>query len=242
MFKEEILERLREQRELPKPTVEWPDGCYGAINAPLLFVGLSPGGGTVKSEYKPRMRKTENAYWNVDYIEPFVEWSNGFKNSLKPIVESLLDITLEEGGYKLFAFANFDWIQNPVASEVPESRIKEGIDEVKHLINAVSPKIIVALQKRAYKYLVTLLQEQSYQLEYSESKSAKIRANKNSFHWELDASLIKGYGELNGCALLRSPQHHARIFSSEYAARVSQALRMALSSLIEGKKLQIELV
>ena len=133
---EEVRKRLKAQLET-KPSILWPEGCYGAINAPLLFVGPSPGG-RGNGTYRPRLKMDLYAYWNFDFIEPFQEWSNGFKISLKPIVETLLGLSLTNGGYKLFAFANFDWIQNPEASKVPENRMNEGTSEIKILINEMN--------------------------------------------------------------------------------------------------------
>jgi len=33
------------------PDIVFPEGCYGSVNAPLVFVGPSPGGGVIDSEY-----------------------------------------------------------------------------------------------------------------------------------------------------------------------------------------------
>jgi hypothetical protein len=241
-IKEEAKKRLEAQLILDKPDTIWPDGYYGAINAPLLFVGPSPGGGNIDGEFAPRSKSGANAYWNFDFVEPFKEWSNGFRNSLKPIIESLLDISLEEGGYKLFAFANFDWIQNPDASKVPEARMQEGIDEVKALINVMNPKIIIALEKRAYKILVKLFLQEGYKLLPPITKNVHILYTKSRFHHDIDCWTIEGNGKLKGSLLVRSPQHPARIFNAEYAKRVSTALKEACIALWTNQSLNIELI
>jgi len=241
-IKEEVKKRLDAQLMQERPDTIWPEGCYGAINAPILFVGPSPGGEDINCEHNIRYKSGANAYWNFDFIEPFKEWSNGFRNSLKPIIESLLDLKLEEGGYKLFAFANFDWVKNPNASKVPEERMEEEVDEIKELINKMRPQIIVAMEKRAYDKLVQIFLREGYELLPPIEKKVQIFISKNRFHHDLDCWKLDGNGELRGCLLLRSPQHPARIFNKGYANRISTSLKEACLSLWKDKPLNIDIM
>lgn len=231
--------RLKQQREEEKPDIVFPEGCYGAANAPLVFVGPSPGGGNTDTEYFGRNIIGGGAYWDYDFIEPFQEWSNGFRNSLKPIIESLLKIPMNEGAAKLFAFVNFDWIQNPDSSKVPISRIEEGKSEVLRVLQQIQPKIIVALDNKAYSNLISLLSD-SYSLTDLKNQDVKVRtARANAYHWQIKAHTISGCNELDGTVLLKSLQHPARIFNQDYALRVAQSLRLAYEAIVSGKELCI---
>lgn len=229
--------RLQQQQEKDKPDIIFPEGCYGAANAPLVFVGPSPGGGDTDTEYFDRNKSGGVAYWNFDFMEPFNEWSNGFKISLKPIIEDLLQIPLNEGASKLFAFVNFDWIQNPDSSKVPDSRIKEGTDEVSRVLHQIKPLIIVALDNKSYSNLVSVLEEK-YTLTELKHQCVKVRASSNnSYHRKIHAHVILGNNKLNGTVLLKSLQHPARIFTLDYAKRVAKSLRLAYEAIVNENEL-----
>lgn len=241
MNEQTFKDRLFQQAHEPRPSVIFPEGCYGAANAPLVFVGPSPGGGDTDTEYSERLEDSGGAYWNYDFIEPFEEWSNGFRNSLKPIIESLLNLSISDGAAKLFAFINFDWIQNPDSSKVPLSRIEEGKAVVLSLLQQVRPKIIVALDNKAYMNLIQLLSE-SYTMSGIEHQSVKVRtASANSFHHQVQAHKISGEKALDGAVLIKSLQHPARIFNQDYAQRVAKSLRMAYEAIFYNKELRIDL-
>lgn len=233
--------RLKLQKEQENPNMLLPEGCYGAANAPLVFVGPSPGGGEIDTEYSERAFNRNVAYWNYGFNEPFEEWSNGFRTSLKPIIETILQLPLADGANKLFAFVNFDWIQNPDSSTVPQTRIEDGKATVLNVLNEIRPVIIVSLDTKAYMALVEVL-ETGYCLIGLKSQNVKIRtASQNSYHREVKAHLIEGPGELNGSVLLKSLQHPARIYNADYAERVSITLRKAYESVINSEELYITL-
>lgn len=184
-----FLDRLQQQKEKSKPNTIFPEGCYGASNAPLVFVGPSPGGGKVDTAYVERAYDSDGAYWDFEFKEPFEEWSNGFRTSLRTIVEAMLQIPLAEGANKLFAFINFDWIQNPDSSKVPSVRVDEGKEVVLRVLTEVKPKIIVALDSKAYQALVQVL-EKDYCLDDLKKQNVKVRtASPNSFHRGVKAHL-----------------------------------------------------
>ncbi|MBZ0335302.1 hypothetical protein [Marinobacter sp. AL4B] len=241
MSLEEFRDRLQRQKEQDKPNTVFPEGCYGASNAPLVFVGPSPGGGEVDAEYSARNFDANGAYWNFEFNEPFEEWSNGFRTSLKPIVETVLQLPLSEGSNKLFAFVNFDWIQNPDSSQVPMSRVNEGKAVVLKVLKEIQPRIIVALDTKAYKALVQVIKI-DYCLVDLKSQNVRIRtASPNSYHREVKAHLIEGHGELNGSVFLKSPQHPARIYNADYAERVSITLRKAYEAVVNSEELCVHL-
>jgi len=230
-------DRLQHQKAKGKPNTIFPEGCYGASNAPLVFVGPSPGGGNTDTAYSERASDGDGAYWNFEFKEPFEEWSNGFRTSLKPIVETMLQIPLAEGANKLFAFINFDWIQNPDSSKVPSVRINEGKEIVLSVLKEVNPKIIVALDARAYQALVQVI-EKDYCLVDLKKQNVRVRtASSNSFHREVKAHLIVGHGELSGTVFLKSLQHPARIYNADYAERVSITLRKAYEAVVNSEEL-----
>lgn len=240
MIENEIVERLRQQREESNPRVTFPEGCYGAANAPLVFVGPSPGGGSFKTEYFERGETNGSAYWNFEFTEPFNEWSNGFRKSLKPIIEGLLQISLDQGASKLFAFVNFDWIQNPDSSKVPNDRINEGKASVNKTLHKINPKIVVALDSKAYQNLVHLLKDEGYVLSELINPCVNVRtASKNSYHRTINAHVINGNGNLNGAVLLKSLQHPARIYTEDYALRVAHSLRAAYTAILAGDELSL---
>jgi len=242
LIEQEIIERLKKQRDETNPNIVFPEGCNGAANALLVFVGPSPGGGNPDTEYYERGERNGFAYWNFEYIAPFEKWSNGFRNSLKPIIENLLQISLDEGASKLFAFVNFDWIQNPDSSQVPDDRINEGKIYVNQILHKIDPKIIVALDSKAYKNLVNLLKEENYTLSELTKQRVEIRtASQNSYHRSMNAHVISGNKNLNGAVLLKSPQHPARIFNKDYALRVAQSLRAAYTAILNDSELSLSL-
>jgi hypothetical protein len=240
MIEQEIIERLRQQREERNPNIAFPEGCYGAANAPLVFVGPSPGGGTTETEYFERGKSNGSAYWNYEFLEPFEKWSNGFRISLKPIIENLLQISLEKGASKLFAFVNFDWIRNPDSSKVPGDRINEGKTGVSWTLHKIVPNIIVALDENAYKNLVDLLKEEGYTLSKLNRQRVEVRtASPNRYHRRIDAHVINGDKILNGSVLLRSLQHPARIYNEDYALRVAQSLKAAYTAILNDSELSL---
>jgi uracil-DNA glycosylase len=242
MIEKEIIERLRQQREESNPKIVFPEGCYGSANAPLVFVGISPGGGSIDTKYSERGESNGSVFWNFEFIEPFEEWSIGFRKSLKPIIENLLQLSLVEGASKLFAFVNFDWIQNPDSSKVPDERINEGKACVSQTLHQINPKIIVALDSKAYQNLINLLKEESYSLSNLKNQRVEVRtASPNSYHRSINVHLIKGNKSLNGVVLLKSLQHPAKIFTEDYALRVAQSLRSAYTAVLGGDELTLSL-
>lgn len=223
-----LLMRMAAQ---PAPAGLWPDGCYGSRLAWLTFVGPSPGGRDGAATEVPRQELGEAPIWNQEYKEPSTSWSVGFKVSARILVETILGRKREDGALKLYNFANFDWMQNPNACNVPTERMRRGSKVVLDHLAGVQPRVIIPMEWKAYQLLSELLAE-TYTLRHLRFTKVEILIGNTRrgrrFHRHMDAYQLEGNGPLAGRYVIRSPQHPARIFNAEYAGRVARALRSAL--------------
>lgn len=234
-FKGEQDNLLREMEIGYHPGTKWPEGCYGSLRSWLLFVGPSPGGGKRNSLEFPRRLDYEMPVWNEDYTEPCESWSNGFRTSMRILVERILGRSEKEGALKLYGFVNFDWIQNPDGSNVPKERMRRGCSTVLEVLNEVRPKIIVTMGYRAHQLLTKLLDER-YKLNKPNFASVCVLQYESSGHCHrsMNAYKLSGKGRLNGSIIVKSPQHPARIFNSQYAIRCANAIRKTIVAIEEG--------
>lgn len=237
-FKAEQQRLLCQMSESLGPAMRWPDGFYGSGLPWLTFLGPSPGGGDGKQPEFPRSATANKPFWNEDYTEPCVDWSPGFKCSIRILIETILGRSCELGALKLYNFLNFDWIQNPNANKVPQERMRRGSDAVVNHLELSRPRTIVTLESRAHSLLKETLSE-TYQLRQADFEAVFILTCNTKLgsraHRSMDAFEIIGEVGLGGSYVLRCPQHPARIFNQDYAHRVGRALRHTLLSLAEGQ-------
>jgi len=216
------------------PTELWPNGCYGSRLAWLTFVGPSPGGGKINPEAIPRSQHVESLFWNNDYIEPCEYWSIGFRNSTQVLVETILNRSKEHGALKLYNFTNFDWIQNPDASNVPLERMKEGVEVVLEHLNSVKPRVILTMEQRSHDLLTKTISKQ-YEIRCPKFDQIRVLSvntrDGQRYHRHIDAYSIYGHRPLVGRFVIRCPQHPARIFNKDYAARIARVIRKVLISM-----------
>jgi hypothetical protein len=123
----------------------WPEGCYGSAASALVFVGPSPGG-TPPTERVAENRSLRGglALWNEPFSEPYDTaspncWRRKYVYSIPTFVATILDLPLEDGTDKLYAFANFDWVQSPLEYAVSEERARTGAADVLRVLNSCQP-------------------------------------------------------------------------------------------------------
>ena len=239
-FRAEIEQRLAHMKTNQSTPAEWPDGCSGSLCSWLMFVGPSPGGGKRDTPTTPRRRSSEWVLWNKDYLDPIENWSNGFKNSMRHFVETITGMTLAEGAAKVFGVINFDWIQNPDASCVPQERINQGEDDVIAILEQTQPRVIVPMERRSFDQLQKALIQRKYSIRFPELTKVAIRINAKRTHTEFHAYRIID-GKLKGSIVIKSPQHPARIYDEEYAKRCARAIRSAFEQLaVERSIIEID--
>lgn len=219
------------------PPARWPDGCYGSGLPWLTFVGPSPGGGDGTEPEVPRQEETEVPLWNEDFTHPCEQWSPGFRVSTKVLVETIIGRTRDQGAMKLYSFANFDWIQNPNAADVPEERMARGAPLLLRHLSCTRPRVIVTLETRAHTLLTQVLSA-DYRVRRTRFGTVRVLWMQTSrgprYHRSIDAYALDADGPLCGRFVIRSPQHPARILNASYALRVARAVRQVLVCLADG--------
>jgi hypothetical protein len=198
-----------------------------------MFVGPSPGGGRRDSPTAPR-GNTADVFWNQDCLDPIQNWSNGFKTSMRHLVETITGKSVADGAARVYGVVNFDWIQNPDASCVPQERINQGEGDVIAILEQTRPRVIVPMERRAFDQLQRALVQRKYALRFPELTKVSIKANTKANHKDLMTYTVSD-GKLAGSIVIKSPQHPARIFNEEYAKRCARAIRSALEQLADGR-------
>jgi len=154
--------------------------------------------------------------------------------STQVLVETVMGRKREQGALKLYNFANFDWMQNPNACNVPTERMRRGSTVVLNHLAGIQPRVIIPMEWKAHQLLSELLAER-YTLRHLHFAEVEILIGNTRrglrFHRHMDAYQLDGSGPLAGRYVIRCPQHPARIFNAEYAGRVARALRSALHAM-----------
>ena len=233
-FDGELTTALNRMAREPRRDVVWPSGCYGSLGSWLVFIGPSPGGGRRNAPDAPRNPAECVPLWNEDFTEPFAAWSNGFRTSLQTFIEQISGLPLAQGSARLYAFLNFDWIENPDAANVPAMRMEQGAPDVLRILEEIRPRVIVALENRSHLLLDRTLRDAGYRPNDPEFGDVFIAIRGTASHKSMDAFTIEGAGVLAGSYVIRSPQHPARIFDGEYAARCARAIRSVLEQMVEN--------
>lgn len=239
-FNAEISTRLEEMRSQQRPlNLVWPEGCYGSARSILVFVGPSPGGSPlIECGTWQRNPSDGLALWNETFSEPFDDsrdrWGGKYVYSIPIFLETIIGVSLQHGA-KLYAFANFDWIQCPREVNVSTERMKSGEREVLHVLSSCKPLVIVPLTRGAASRLRNLL-EKNYNVVSPHRCDVLIDIGKSRrFHRDLEVYQLKGSGVLNGAVVIRSPQHPNRVLNREHAMRCAKAIRHAFMQMLEGR-------
>ena len=232
---EESAKRLERMRIEGDPKYVWPEGCYGSALGWLVFVGPSPGGGERVTPNRGRVMDSGAPLWDTPFLEPFSGWSAGFRASLKPLVETIVGLSLAAGGSKLYTFVNFHWQQNPDAASVPADRMQSGASSVLKVLVQIRPRVIVAMEQKSYNLLIRTLKDAGYTISCPDV-SAFIEINeKGRAHRSMQGCRIEGEGPLSQVLVVRSPQHPARMYNVPYAYRCARAIRTFIDQLLAGK-------
>jgi len=109
--------------------------------------------------------------------------------------------------------------------------MRQGVDVVIQHLNTVKPRVILTMEHRTHNLLTEILLHQ-YEIRrpiFGDIRLLSMNTRKGTrYHRQVDAYTIVGKGLLNGCFVIRCPQHPARIFNKDYASRVARALRHVL--------------
>jgi hypothetical protein len=231
----EIESRLLRMRREGRPSQTWPEGCYGSMISWLLFVGPSPGGRPKDGMVGPRNQDGGEALWNTDYLEPFEQWSPGFRASFETLVETIVGLPIAQGAGRLYGVANFDWVPNPDGADVPVERMTTGVPDVLRVLDQTIPKVIVTLEGRSHNLLEAALSER-YELLRTPVGRVFIRIGEGEerAHRTISAFQLGGIGPLSGAIVVKSPQHPARIFNRDYASRCARAVRSVVEQIAGG--------
>ena len=213
---QEIARRLENMRTNPPPQFSWPAGCYGSAASILVFVGPSPGGTAIEPVETERNPRGGLALWNQPFTEPYDDspdrWGGKYTYSIPCLVETILGVTLNDGGDRLYGFANFDWVHCPKETNVPEWRMQDGGNDVVRVLEESRARIIVPLTKGASGRLLRVLAEHHY-LTISVPCNAMIPMSPDRFHRQMDVATVGGTGPLSGAVVIRCPQHPNRVLN-----------------------------
>ncbi len=229
LFSKEMTARLSEMRGRPRPSnLDWPEGCYGSAKSILLFVGPSPGG-----KGNPRHGR---ALWDEAFSEPYDDspdgWGRKYRYSIPTYLKIILALRLDEAA-RLYGFANFDSVPSPTESAVSAERMTAGEEHVLSVLFSCRPHLVVPLTKGAARRLQRLLAK-SYKPIAPQQCDVLIRVSPRSFHRELEVYRLEGDGALNGCVVIRSPQHPNRVLNPDHAERCARAIRGAFEQMLAG--------
>src|SRR6266568_945785 len=235
-FAREIQERLCIMQSSEAPSGVWPEGCYGSAGSWVVFVGPSPGGRSRNATLRGRIAGAGTPLWNTDYCDPVCRWSNGFRISMRPMLECATGLTFEDGAAKLYAFVNFHWQSNPEARNVPDEETRKGADEVVRVLSLIKPRLIVPMENRSHELLHKTLTDTDigYHTRKPLQQDVAIQINaKGWFHRRMCAYSIDGSGPLAGSIVVKAPQHPARIYNRDYASRCGIAIRLCAEQLFK---------
>jgi len=257
-LKQEIKQRLARMRNNPPPSFSFPTGCYGSAASILMFVGPSPGGHPdepVETERNPKGRNPKGGIllWNEPFTEPYDEkkpkyWRGKYKYSIPILVETILGISLDEGGNKLYGFANFDWVPCPNEREVPEERMRQGEGDVLRVLENCEARVIIPVTKRTCERLHKVLRFH-YDIQPIPCRECMIRMPSGRFHRKMDILRIlsrkiqgtRDGQDLSGAVVIRCPQHPNRFENEDHARACAQAIRAVLEAVEKDEEIEIEI-
>jgi hypothetical protein len=228
LFRAEQQQRLEEMRTEPEPGDEWPRGCRGSRRPWLVFIGPSPGG-------KHKLDEPASPLWNKQFTDPF-HWGGGFKQSMRPLLSTLMPQASETEATLLYAVYNLDSIQEPHANRVPIERMREGCPAVISLLEKSPPRLIVPMEGECFKVLQEGLRRYNFNTknEFPLPVPIAIYNNPKRLHRKICGFRIEGAGPLREAVVIRLPQHPAKILRTDYATACGKAVRNLFEQLAEA--------
>ena len=234
-----IFQRLEEMAQSADPSDPlWPENCAGSRKALAIFVGPSPGG-REESKRRPIKRSVEKPLWNEPYCDP-LQWSNGFRTSFKPMVEQIFRMPYEEAA-KLIARFNLDWMQNPESRAVPYRYMWEGALHVLSPLEECQPDLVVPMDEKTFGVLQIALYHAGYEIVPARVGKVSIKIAGKKPRWHRQMSGYKARKGAISMLVIKSPQHPARVYDSEYAKRIGQAIRLCGEQMWRDEEVNIEL-
>ena len=218
LFRAEQQQRLEEMRSGPEPSDEWPRGCRGSRQPWLVFIGPSPGG-------KHKLDEPASPLWNKPFTDPF-HWGGGFKQSMRPLLSTLMPEASETEATLLYAVYNLDSIQEPHANCVPIERMRGGCPAVISLLEKSPPRLIVPMERECFQVLQEGLHRYTFSRNNEFALSEPIRIyDTKKLHRKMWGFRVEGDGPLAGCIVIKLPQHPAKMLRADYATACGKAVR-----------------
>jgi hypothetical protein len=219
LFRAEQQQRLEEMRTESEPGDEWPRGCRGSRRPWLVFVGPSPGG-------KDKLDEAASPLWNKPFTDPF-HWGGGFKQSMRPLLSTLMPEASETEATLLYAVYNLDSIQEPHANRVPIERMREGCPAVISLLEKSPPRLIVPMERECFQVLQEGLRGYNFSTnnEFPLPVPIPIYNNPKRLHRKICGFRVEGDGPLAGSVVIRLLQHPAKILRADYGTACGKTVR-----------------
>jgi hypothetical protein len=236
---ETIAQRIIEMAAIPDPSItKWAENCEGSRKALVIFLGPSPGG--KKDEIRREIKKEfTTPLWGKSYMDP-LEWSIGFRVSFRKIVEVLFNKPYEEAS-KLIARFNFDWLNNPKSFDVHYHFMWEGSKFVIPAIMECNPDLLIPMDAKTFGVLQIALSEFGYAIILPRIGEINIlifkKNGKAKYHHDFMA--FKAIKDSNTIIVIKSWQHPARIFNSDYAERIGKSIRSAAEQMEKDQVVNI---
>jgi hypothetical protein len=224
MLREEIIkQRLKEMASRPDPSNSlWPENCAGSRRALLIFVGPSPGGEKVNKRHDIRTEHTK-PLWNESFNDP-LGWSQGFRASFQPIVETIIGRPYQESA-KLIAIFNMDWLGNPESRDVSYRYMWEGCRHILPVLYECDPQLVIPMDEKTYSALQMALYDDGHEIIPANLDGIQVKINDQRHHRRIMA--FESRRKDISFPVIKSLQHPARIYNEEYASRVGHAIRNA---------------
>ena len=239
-FESEINKRLAEMKNSEDPNATlWPEKCMGSRKSLVIFVGPSPGG-DVELDRRPRKLHYEKPLWNIPYMEPIQEWSTGFKQSFKPIVEEVLGQDYEISG-RLVSVVNMDWMQNPESKNVVREHMKEGCSHILPVIKETKPLLIIPMDQKTFNLFKAALIIDGFDLDpiVEDEVYIKIYEKDGNIAEHSNIKAFKANKDNLSFLVINSFQHPSHIYNKEYATRIGKAIRLAADQIWNNKPVRL---
>ena len=169
LFSPSLTERLAATNKLLKSKESqfgrwWDEGMRGSWNAYAVLVGPSygkfNGTGVEFKGGRPRPTSTYAKAWIGGGIglNPFPDGSQARQRRWNKLLLACLDT--EDGVAKLSALFNLDWGHHSSERDIPPENLAAGADDVASELQLTKPRIVVALTKLVWSYLLPALIKQ----------------------------------------------------------------------------------
>ena len=235
-----INQRLEDMlRQSDTSNLHWPENCEGSRKALVVFVGPSPGG-KKGDKHNPIKLQHYKPLWNVAYVDP-LNWSNGFKASFRPIVETIIGRPYEDAA-KLIARFNMDWQQNPESQDVLYRYMWEGCLHVLPVLYECAPELVIPMDEKTFGVLQIALYNDDYEIIQPRIGEIRVKISDKNEKPRYHESIMAFRAEKKASSFLviKSLQHPARVYDAEYARRIGRAIKIASEQIWNGDAVNLD--